>query len=133
VASLDGLARKLHKRTAMAQKILIRPIITEKATRLAENPKLNQYTFEVARSANKIEVRNAVEKQFGVTVLSVNTSICPGKNRSRVVKGKQTHGRKSAIKKAIVTVKEGQFIEGFYGNAEEAIEPETNDEEAVNA
>lgn len=117
----------------MANKILIRPIITEKSTRLAENPKLNQYTFEVAKEANKIEIRKAVEAQFGVRVVSVNTSIRPGKNRSRIVKGNQTHGRTSAIKKAIVTVAEGEFIEGFYGNASnEATEVETDDQE-VNA
>lgn len=103
----------------MAKLILIKPIITEKSTRLAENPKLNQYTFSVALDANKIEIRKAVEEQFGVRVTAVNTSIRPGKNKSRIVKGRQTHGRTSPIKKAIVTVAEGEFIDGFYGKGEE--------------
>jgi large subunit ribosomal protein L23 len=98
--------------------IIIRPILTEKSTALAENSLLNQYTFEVLKSANKIEIRKAVEEQFGVTVESVNTSIRPGKAKARVVKGRQTKGRTSAIKKAIITVAEGEFIEGFYGEGD---------------
>jgi large subunit ribosomal protein L23 len=63
-----------------------------------------------------LEVKKAVEEQFGVTVLSVNTSIRPGKSKTRVVKGRQTKGQTSSIKKAIVTIAEGEFIDGFYGN-----------------
>lgn len=99
----------------MAKNIIIKPLITEKSTHLAENPSLNRYTFQVARSANKIEVKKAVEKQFGVTVLAVNTLIRPGKNKSRIVRGRTTKGRTSAIKKAIVTIAEGETIEEFYG------------------
>lgn len=95
--------------------IIIRPILSEKSNALAENSLLNQYTFEVLKSANKIEIKKAVEEQFGVTVESVNTSIRPGKAKARVVKGRHTKGRTSAIKKAIVTVAQGEFIEGFYG------------------
>ncbi len=96
--------------------IIIRPILTEKTNALAENPLLNQYTFEVLKSANKIEIKNAVEEQFGVTVNSVNTSIRPGKAKSRVVKGRHTKGRTSSIKKAIVTIAEGEYIDGFFGD-----------------
>jgi large subunit ribosomal protein L23 len=101
----------------MANKvILVKPLISEKSTKLAENSVLNQYTFVVDRNANKIEIRKAVEKKFGVNVLSVNTLVRPGKNKSRVVKGRYVHGKTSPIKKAYVTVAEGQFIDGFYGD-----------------
>lgn len=115
----------------MSKVILIRPIITEKATRLADNPMLNQYTFEVHKDANKIEIRKAVEAQFGVHVTSVNTSVRPGKRKGRIVKGSMRHGITSSIKKAIVTVAEGEFIEGFYGNTAEE-EVTTNDENVEN-
>jgi large subunit ribosomal protein L23 len=95
--------------------ILVKPLVSEKSTKLAENSVLNQYTFVVDRNANKIEIKKAVEKKFGVSVLSVNTLVRPGKNKSRVVKGRYVHGKTSPIKKAYVTVAEGQFIDGFYG------------------
>jgi large subunit ribosomal protein L23 len=98
----------------MAKKnIIIKPILSEKTTALAE---INKYTFQVVKNSNKLEVKKAVEEQFGVTVLSVNTSIRPGKSKTRVVKGRQTKGQTSSIKKAIVTIAEGEFIDGFYGN-----------------
>jgi large subunit ribosomal protein L23 len=100
--------------------IIIRPILTEKSTAMAENPLLNRYTFEVNKDANKIEIKKAVEERFGVTVKAVNTSIRPGKAKARVVKGRHTKGRTASIKKAIVTVAEGQIIEGFYGEDDTA-------------
>jgi large subunit ribosomal protein L23 len=98
--------------------IIIRPILTEKTNALAENPLLNQYTFEVDKKANKVQIKNAVEEQFGVTVNAVNTSIRPGKAKARVVKGRHTKGRTSSIKKAIVTIAEGEYIEGFFGESD---------------
>ncbi|MDX9868290.1 MAG: 50S ribosomal protein L23 [Kiritimatiellia bacterium] len=85
--------------------IIRRVQITEKGTRLACD---NRYLVEVAPKANKIEIKAAVEKQFGVHVLSVNTQNYKGtlrtlKNR-RVV-------RDSGWKRAIVTVKPGERIE----------------------
>ena len=65
----------------------------------------------------KIEIRKAVENKFGVNVISVNTSVRPGKNKSRVVKGRYVHGKTAPVKKAYVTIAEGQFIEGFYGES----------------
>lgn len=110
--------------------IIIRPIITEKTTALAENPLLNQYTFQVEKKANKIQIKKAVEAQFGVTVVTVNTNIRPGKAKARVVKGRHTKGRTSSIKKAVVTVAGGQIIDGFYGevsaNEVELIDNEVN-------
>lgn len=104
----------------MAQPIIIKPLLTEKSTKVASDPELNQYTFVVAEDANKIQIRKAAEEQFGVEVVSVKTMICPGKKRSRIVKGRMTSGRKSPYKKAIITVREGQYIEeGFYGESME--------------
>jgi len=98
--------------------IIIKPILTEKTNALADNPLLNQYTFQVIKGANKIEIKRAVEEQFGVTVKSVNTSIRPGKTKARVVKGRHTKGRTSPIKKAIVTLLEGDVIDAFYGDSD---------------
>ncbi len=113
----------------MPKIILIKPLLSDKSTKLAENHKLNQYTFVVNRDANKIEIKQAVEAQFKVNVLAVNTSVRPGKTRSRVIKGRQTSGRKSPIKKAFVSLKAGQTIDGYYG--EEAAEEVAQDNTAV--
>jgi len=93
--------------------ILIRPIITEKMTDLAEDR--GQYGFVVDRRANKVEIKKAVEEAYGVTVESVNTMIQPGKRKSRYTKGGVISGRTNHVKKAIVTVKEGDMID-FYSN-----------------
>ncbi len=93
--------------------ILVKPLITEKMTDQAT--KLGQYGFVVNRKANKVEVKQAVEKMYGVNVQSVNTMIIPGKKRSRNTKSKFIVGRTSAVKKAIVTLAEGQTID-FYSN-----------------
>jgi len=120
----------------MAKPIIIKPLLTEKSTTIASNPELNQYTFVVDQNANKIQIRKAVEEQFGVEVESVSTMVCPGKKRSRIVKGRMTSGRKSPFKKAIVKVREGQYIEeGFYGASteEEDFEDVEETEEEINA
>lgn len=107
----------------MANKvIIIKPLISEKSTKMAENTVLNQYTFVVDKTSNKIEIRKAVEKKFGVNVVAVNTSVRPGKKKSRVVKGRYVHGKTASFKKAYVTIAEGQFIEGFYGETAEVEE-----------
>ncbi len=87
--------------------ILQRPVLSEKSTDL--QTKQNQYTFIVARDANKIEIRKAVESKFGVNVESVNSMNYLGKLKrvGRFI------GRKNAYKKAVVTVKEGEKIEFF--------------------
>jgi large subunit ribosomal protein L23 len=90
-----------------AYQIIKRPVITEKSDKLARL--YDQYTFEVDRQANKIQIRRAVEEAFGVDVLGVSTCIMPGKRRRwgrRVV-------RKPTWKKAVVTIYPGQVIEGF--------------------
>jgi large subunit ribosomal protein L23 len=93
--------------------ILIKPIITEKMTLQGE--KLNRYGFVVDRDANKIQIKKAVEKFYNVTVESVNTMRYTGKNKSRYTKTGIVKGSTSAIKKAIVTLKEGDTID-FYSN-----------------
>jgi large subunit ribosomal protein L23 len=93
--------------------ILKRPIITEKMTKMGE--KLNRYGFVVDRKANKLEIKNAVEKMYGVNVTAVNTMVIPGKNRTRYTKTGITKGQKSAFKKAIVTLNAGETID-FYSN-----------------
>ena len=88
--------------------VLRRPIITEKGTLMAEK---NQYAFEVAMDANKMMVKEAVEKRFGVNVLKVNVMRMPGKTRRFGRRISQT----PPWKKAIVTLAAGQTIEVFEG------------------
>jgi len=87
--------------------IIRRPIITEKSIQCRES--LNQVTFQVRSDANKIEIRNAIEKLLDTRVLSVNTMIVRGKNK-RVGR---FSGRRSNWKKAIVTLAEGETIEAL--------------------
>ncbi len=93
--------------------ILIKPILTEKAN--AQQDKLHRYAFKVARKANKLEIKKAIETFYGVTVTKVNTSVSPGKNKSRFTKAGVISGRKPAYKKAYVTVAEGENID-LYSN-----------------
>lgn len=94
------------------KRILIRPVISEKAERLSN--KLEQYTFVVTKTSNKIEVKNAIEQMYGVTVESVNTMLMPGKEKSRTTKSGVIRGRVASFKKAIVTLAKGESID-LYG------------------
>jgi large subunit ribosomal protein L23 len=100
----------------MAKQILIKPVITEKSTKLSD--KLNTYVFVVNKEANKIEIRKAVEEMFNVSVTNVNTAIMPGKPKSRSTKTTIVRGTKSAYKKAFVTLTQGETID-IFGNIEE--------------
>jgi large subunit ribosomal protein L23 len=93
--------------------IIIKPIVTEKMTQLGD--KLNRYGFRVQKGANKIEIKQAVEAMYNVTVNEVNTMIVAPKVKSRFTKGGTITGKTTAYKKAIVTVKEGDKID-FYSN-----------------
>ena len=93
--------------------ILIRPIVTEKMERLSE--KLNQYGFVVEKSANKLQIKKAIEELYGVTVDSINTVRYGGKLKTRYTKSGYLVGRTNSYKKAIVTLKEGEKID-FYSN-----------------
>lgn len=88
--------------------VLRRPLITEKGTALQAH---NKYAFEVDKQANKIQIKEAVEKAFKVEVTAVNVCHMPGKMR-RVGRSR---GMSQAWKKAIVTLKAGQKIEFFEG------------------
>ena len=105
-----------------AQSIIKRPLLTEKSSRLREtggaaerhaegDAYAQQVVFEVARDANKIEVRNAVQSLFKVTVTSVRTLVIRGKEK-RVGR---FSGRRPSWKKAFVTLKVGDNIEFFEG------------------
>ncbi|MEP6995736.1 MAG: 50S ribosomal protein L23 [Acidobacteriota bacterium] len=93
----------------LPQELIRRPLITEKATRLKEGS--NTICFEVARTANKIEVRRAVEKLFGVKVLDVRVANRQGKwkRMGRFL------GQRKAWKKAYVRLAPDQTIEFFEG------------------
>ena len=100
-------ARKPEKVTlsrAAAYDTIMRPIITEKATQASEN---GQVTFAVPLTATKPEIKAAVEMLFDVNVTAVNTILLKGK--SKMFKGRP--GRRSDMKKAMVTLAEGQNID----------------------
>jgi len=92
--------------------VLKSPLVTEKVSALNEKGK---YGFIVEQSANKIEIKNAVEKMYGVNVERVNTINVLGKKKSRFTKAGTLTGRKPDYKKAIVTLAEGEVID-FYSN-----------------
>lgn len=105
-----------------AQNIIKRPLLTEKSTVLRETGGSGQsfgededfatkVVFEVARDANKIEIRHAVQQLFNVTVTDVHTMVVRGKKK-RVGRN---FGRRPARKKAVVTLKTGDTIEFFEG------------------
>ena len=88
--------------------VLRRPLITEKSTALQAEGK---YAFEVAREANKPQIKQAVEKAFKVEVTAVNVMTVPGKRRRLGRRQLPAH----PWKKAIITLKEGDKIELFEG------------------
>lgn len=95
------------------QEVLIKPILTEKAN--LQQTKLNRYAFRVDKKANKLEIKKAVERFYGITVTSVNTLVAPAKNKSRNTKAGLIKGTKSSYKKALVTVAAGETIDLYGG------------------
>jgi large subunit ribosomal protein L23 len=89
--------------------VILRPVVTERSTLLQDD--MRTYTFIVAKDANKLEVRNAVQSLFSVRVESVRTANYQGKWR-RV--GRSV-GRKAAYKKAVVRLAEGDSIDVYEG------------------
>ena len=89
--------------------VLVKPILTEKAN--SQQDKLRRYAFRVNRKANKLEIKKAVEDFYGVNVVDVNTSVVPGKNKTRFTKAGYVSGRKPAYKKALITVAVGETID----------------------
>jgi large subunit ribosomal protein L23 len=94
--------KKLHD-------ILIRPIVSEKMT--AQGEKMGRYGFVVDRHSNKIQIKQAVEKEYSVTVTAVRTMIVRGKIKTRYSKTNILRGSTSGYKKAVVTLKAGDTID----------------------
>lgn len=93
--------------------ILIKPIITEKAT--ADSEELNRFAFEVAVDANKVDIKKAVEELYGVNVEKVRTSVMPGKRKMRYTQKGVVSGSTGKYKKAVVEVRSGETID-LYSN-----------------
>ena len=93
--------------------VLIKPIVTEKMTNITD--KFNRFGFVVRPEANKLVIKKEIEALYNVTVVDVNTMNYSGKNKSRYTKAGFIQGRTNAVKKAIVTLKEGDTID-FYSN-----------------
>jgi large subunit ribosomal protein L23 len=92
---------------------ILKPLITEKMTK--QGDAFNRYGFLVTRDANKLEIKEIVEKTYGVKVENVNTINYRGKNKSRYTKAGLLAGRAVHRKKAIVTLAKGDKID-FYSN-----------------
>lgn len=92
----------------LAREIIIKPVVTEKSVDLMQE---NKYCFRVAKDANKIEIKNAIEEIFKVTVVNVNTVNVHGKMKRMG----RTQGMTASWKKAVVTLREGDSIEVFEG------------------
>lgn len=93
--------------------ILKKPIVTEKMNSLSED--LNKYAFIVEKDANKLQIREAVEGMYDVTVSSVNVLNYGPKLKRKFTKSGVQDGKSSAFKKAIVTLVEGDKID-FYSS-----------------
>lgn len=92
--------------------ILIKPIITEKAT--VDSERFNRYTFVVNKNANKIQIKDAVEAAYGVTVEKVRTLNHPALRKTKYTKKGLVTGLTSGYKKAVVQLAEGEI--DFYNN-----------------
>ena len=107
-ADTDTKSKKSKLKSSIAYKVLVRPLVTEKATNLVSE---NKYAFVVLLNANKLEVAKAVKSVYGVEVKDVNIIKMKGK---RVSRGR-IRGQRSDFKKAIVTLKKGQSINLYEG------------------
>jgi large subunit ribosomal protein L23 len=92
--------------------VLKKPIVTEKFTSQNE---VGKYAFEVDKNANKVEIKKAIEKLYGVTVEKVSTMRTQGKLKVKNTKAGVVSGRKPMIKKAVVTLKQGDMIDFYSG------------------
>ena len=93
---------------------IIKPLVTEKMTAITEKQN-NVFGFVVRPEANKLQIKEEVEKRYNVNVKSVSTICYAGKTKSRYTKRGLVKGRTNAFKKAIVTLSEGETID-FYSN-----------------
>ena len=92
--------------------VLVKPLITEKFSSMNEHGK---YGFIVEKAANKVQIKQEVEKMYGVTVESVNTMVQPGKSKSRFTKSRVIQGSTPSYKKAVVKVADGDIIDFYSG------------------
>ena len=93
--------------------VIIKPIITEKITKDGEI--FNRFGFVVAKKANKVEIKKAIEASYGVTVVAVNTMNYRADRTTKYTKSGLISGKTNSYKKAVVQVKEGETID-FYTN-----------------
>ena len=93
------------------RKIIFKPVITEQSAIMKEAD--NKFIFEVDPRANKREIKHAVEKIFGVTVLRVRTAILRGKPKTTFMRAGRFTGKRSDRKKAYVTLAKGENIDIF--------------------
>ena len=96
--------KKLNISLERAYAIIKKPLTTEKSTNLQQ---FNQYSFVVSKDSNSFEIKNAIEAIFKVKVNKVNTSILRGKGKT--FKGQ--YGHRKDVKRAIVTLEEGNTID----------------------
>lgn len=88
--------------------IILAPVLTEKSTRLADEGR--HYSFRVAKDANKLEIRKAIEERYpDVSVKEVRTMVVRGKRRRQFTKRGLVQGRQAAWKKAVVTLADGEI------------------------
>lgn len=106
----EQIAKKPIKKdnSNLAYRILIKPLITEKATNLVS---LNKYAFQVAKSANKAEIKRAIKTLYGYDPISINII----NERGNKVTYGRIKGKKSSWKKAIITLKPGEKLEIYEG------------------
>ena len=94
------------------QEIILNPILTEKSSMIMEG--LNKYVFKVNVKANKIQIKDEIEKRFKITVLNVRTMNFKGKSKNTTIRSGghvlRSSGKRESWKKAIVTLKEGDKI-----------------------
>ena len=104
----------------MYQKLIIKPVLTEKMAIMQERE--NKYAFIVEKSANKVQIKNAIEKKFDVSVSKVATMNINGKLKQMTTKSNgrtiRTQGRRSSYKKTIITLQDGYSIDFISGEVE---------------
>jgi large subunit ribosomal protein L23 len=93
------------------KQIIIGPLYTEKISRYQDNE--NKYAFEVARDANKIEIKKEIESKFEVKVLAVRTMMVRGKIHQQLTRAGRFSGRRPDWKKAVVQLAEGDKLDLF--------------------
>ena len=104
----------------MYQKLIIKPVLTEKMAIMQERE--NKYAFIVEKSANKVQIKDAIEKKFDVVVSKVATMNVDGKLKQMTTKSNgrtiRTEGRRSSYKKTIITLQDGYSIDFVSGEVE---------------